>query len=671
MSNKLINEQSPYLRKHAGNPVDWHPWGDEAFELARSQDKPVFLSIGYTTCHWCNVMEEESFSDPEAAGLLNEAFVCIKVDREERPDIDAVYMAACQMFNNGRGGWPLSIFLDHDRRPFFAGTYFPKESRQGQLGLMDMVPRIRYIWLNDRQSLLRSSAEIIEAMGRAPEPIDGDTPAGGELANAAYAELEVSYDSLHGGFGMAPKFPTPHKLMLLLRRGAGKGDEQSLRMATHTLGAMRRGGMCDHLGGGFHRYSTDERWLVPHFEKMLYDQALLMMAYTDAFLATGEAEFSRVATEVASCLLRDFISPEGAFYSAWSADSLDAAGRLREGAFYVWRESDVRDTLGPRTDEFMAAFNIKPEGNFTDPFGEAEAGENVLHLSPGATLPDGKLQAMIDELYKARQRRALPELDDKVLTDWNGLTIAAFARFGAAIGEPTYIQVAKRAADFLLDVLMPGGKLMHRWRASDVQVEANADDYAFLIWGLVELHQGTLEERWLEEAGRLAREFIEGFYDAGGGGFWFTAHGQEDLPVRRKETYDGATPSGNSVMLMNLVRLGCLLEDSALEEAARGLFEAFGPLALGSPSAYCMLAMGSELLNGSLHEVTIEGRAPGSIERSGDTRLMHEAISGRLVPNVVVCLREKEQDAVAHVCSGSQCHPPVSSPEELLGILGL
>jgi len=673
MPNRLANEQSPYLRKHAENPVDWHPWGDEAFELARREDKPVFLSIGYTTCHWCNVMEEESFSDPEAAALLNDAFINIKVDREERPDVDAVYMAACQILNSGRGGWPLSIFLDHERRPFFAGTYFPKVSREGQTGLMDMVPRIKYIWLNDRESLLRSSAEITRAIGAPPEEAGGDIPKGAELARAAYSELEESYDSEYGGFGMAPKFPTPHMLMLLMRRQGKTEERRALDMAAHTLRAMRRGGMYDQLGGGFHRYSTDRKWLVPHFEKMLYDQSLLMMALAEARLATGEQEFERVAREVAACLLRDFISPEGAFYSAWGADSTDASGKFREGAFYLWTKAGVREALGPEADGLIASFNIKPEGNFTDPFGEALEEENILHLSPDAGLPNESLQEAITELYEWRGRHASrvpPELDDKVLADWNGLAIAAFAKCGRAFGEPSYIDVARRAAEFLLNDMSPGGRLMHRWHSGHIMVDANCDDYAFLIWGLIELHQATLDEKWLSEARRLTGELMEGFHDPVDGGFWFTHAGARGLPVRRKEIYDGATPSGNSVMLMNLARLGRLLGDSALEDAARGVLGAFGSRAAGTPSAYSMLAIGAELLDGPMTEVTIEGRTPDS-DGGYDTRAMLGALSGRLLPHVVVRLRLKEQPAVAHVCTGRECLPPVSGIEEMLASLGL
>jgi len=668
--NRLVNELSPYLRKHAENPVDWHPWGDEAFELARREDKPVFLSIGYTTCHWCNVMEEESFSDPEAAALLNETFINIKVDREERPDVDAVYMAACQILNKGRGGWPLSIFLDHERRPFFAGTYFPKASREGQIGLMDIVPRIKYIWLNDRESLTRSSAEITEAIGRTPEAAGGHIPTGTELAYAAYVELEESYDSLHGGFGTAPKFPTPHMLMLLLRRQGKTGEKRAFDMAAHTLRAMRRGGMYDQLGGGFHRYSTDRQWLVPHFEKMLYDQSLLMMALAEAFLATGEGEFKRVAGEVAACLLRDFASPEGVFYSAWGADSTDDQGKFREGAFYLWTVADIREALGKGADGFMASFNIKPDGNFTDPFGEALEGENILHLSPEAMLPDEKLQKAIAGLYKERQHRALPELDDKVLADWNGLAIAAFAKCGRAFGEPSYIDVAKRAAEFLLGEMSPGGRLMHRWHSGHTMVDANADDYAFLIWGLIELHQATLDARWLSEAGRLTSELMEGFHDPEGGGFWFTHEGAKGLPVRRKEIYDGATPSGNSVMLMNLARLWRLLGDSGLEDTARGVLGAFGSRAAGAPSAYSMLAIGAELLEGPITEVTIEGRPP-DLDGGDDTRAMIDALAGRFLPNVVVRFSQKDQPAVAHVCTGSECLPPVGSAGEMMAALGL
>lgn len=681
MPNRLADELSPYLRKHAENPVDWYPWSDEAFELARQTGKPVFVSIGYTTCHWCNVMEEESFSDPAVGKLLNDSFVNIKVDREERPDVDAVYMAACQTLNNGRGGWPLSVFLDHERRPFFAGTYFPKKSVDGRIGLMDLVSRIRYLWLNSYDSLLRSSAELTQAIGSTPKaPADSASkeaaPSSTRLAASVFDYLEAAYDVDKGGFGPAPKFPTPHALMFLMRHARKTGQEGTLMMALDTLRAMRRGGIYDHLAGGVHRYSTDDSWLVPHFEKMLYDQALLSMAYAEAWQVSGDEEFARVAREMLDCTLRDFSSAGGGFHSAWGADSTGPDGRMQEGAFYLWTHDAIKDTLGTQADNFINAFNVRPEGNFPNPAANngGSLGQNILHLSPDMELPEGELMDCIVKLHEARKQRHLPELDDKVLTDCNGLIIAALASSGRALGESRYIDAASRAASFVLKELRPNGRLMHRWHgghggqqsgspasAKQVAVDANADDYAFMAWGLLQLHQATRRQVWLDEAVALLDELIDGFLDPQEGGFWFTHARSKDLPVRRKEIYDGATPSANSVALSCLIKVGRLTGRKDMQEVGHGIITAMGHRVEATPSAHTMLAIGALLHQGPVTEVTIEGRPDAD-----DTHALLDALDRTFLPETVVRFNEKNSQARALVCSGSECQPPVQSPSHML-----
>lgn len=663
MPNRLINEKSPYLIKHAHNPVDWHPWGDEAFALAQKEDKPVFLSIGYTTCHWCNVMEEESFNDSAIGKLLNEAFICIKVDREERPDVDAVYMAACQVLN-GSGGWPLTVLLDHERRPFFAGTYYPKETHEGRIGMTDLIPRIKYLWLNGRDDLIKSAQQITEAIGKPHAPSKKSAPAR-EIADAALRELSASYDKANGGFGRAPKFPTPHVLMLLMRQFKNTGEQEAIDMALSTLRAMRRGGIYDHLGGGIHRYSTDERWLLPHFEKMLYDQALFMMACTEAYLITKDEEFSIIARATAECVLRDFLSPSGGFFSAWGADSKGADGKMHEGSFYLFSLDEIRRTTGEKAEEIIAALNLKENGNFTDPFGHAPKGTNVLHLARDAELPGDELNEALGLLHQWRSRREPPELDNKILTDWNGLMVAALAFTGRALNEPEYTEAAAGAAEFVLVQMRPEGRLMHRSIDGQPMVEANADDYAYFIWGFLELHQATLNDKWLDEAGAFASKIAEGHWDSEAGGFWFTRSGASGLPVRRKETYDGAVPSANSVMLMNLARLWRLSGKEEFGRMAEGLRGAFSEMALESPISFSMHITGALMMDG-ICKVTVEGRAGAP-----DTEAMLNALSSTFLPHVVVRFIEKDRPAQAMVCTDTECRPPVSNAEDLMGMLGL
>ncbi len=479
--NRLIHEKSPYLLQHAYNPVDWRPWSAEAFEEARRENKPVFLSIGYSTCHWCHVMEHESFEDEEVARLMNETFVCIKVDREERPDIDNVYMRVCQMLT-GSGGWPLTLILAPDQKPFFAATYLPKEDRFGQIGMLALIPRIREVWHSRQADILKSAGEISGALGQIAST-SSKAPLDEAALQNAFQALSSQFDKRHGGFGDAPKFPTPHTLRFLLRYWNRSRDERALEMAERTLQAMRLGGIYDHIGFGFHRYATDREWLVPHFEKMLYDQALLVMAYAEAFQATGNPEYRSTAEETAAYLARVMTSPEGGFYSAEDADS-----EGEEGRFYVWEEHEVRAALSPEEAELVIrVFHLSENGNFTEQGSRGPAGKNIFHRTKSWTelaaelgVPQPELEASWEtarrKLFAWRERRIHPHKDDKILADWNGLAIAALAQAAQSFGAPQYAEAAQRAADFVLSRMRRGGGLWHRDREGESSVEGNLDD---------------------------------------------------------------------------------------------------------------------------------------------------------------------------------------------------
>ncbi len=562
--NRLAGEKSPYLLQHADNPVDWYPWGDEAFAAAREQDKPIFLSIGYSSCHWCHVMEHESFEDEAVARLLNEHFISIKVDREERPDIDNIYMKVCQAMT-GSGGWPMTVFMTPGGKPFFAGTYFPKQSKYGRPGMLELVPHMASLWKNDRKRLEQIGEHTTDALGS--HAFTGDEQKLSEkLLTTAYSRLEASYDDVHGGFGGAPKFPTPHQLSLLLRYWDRTGDARALEIVGTTLRKMYGGGIYDHLGNGFHRYSTDPMWLVPHFEKMLYDQAMLAIAYLEAHQATGNSFYGEVAEEIFTYVLRDLASPEGAFYSAEDADS-----EGEEGTFYVWKKDEITEVLGEEDGKiFCERYGVTGSGNFE--------GKNVLHISSETGADEVGLDTMKEKLLTIRSKRPRPMLDDKILTDWNGLMIAALARGTRVTGDPAYAAAAAKAADFILGGMRTSeGRLLHRYRDGESAIPGYLDDYAFLIWGLIELYEATFDAKWLSEALVLAGGMIELFGDRedGRGGFFFTGRDAEKLIVRTKEVYDGAVPSGNSVAALELLRLGRMTGRTDLESAADALMEEF------------------------------------------------------------------------------------------------
>ncbi len=597
MSNRLQKEKSPYLLQHAANPVDWHPWGEEAFARAIREDKPVFLSSGYATCHWCHVMAHESFEDPEIAALLNDAFICVKVDREERPDVDKFYMTACRLMTGG-GGWPLTVIAAPDKRPLFTATYLPKDSRFGRTGLRELIPHVQEVWRTRRPEVLAAAERIMTAMDKEeqpPEPGEALTP---DLADEAASELLARYDEQWGGFGPAPKFPMPHQLIFLLKYGRKRGRERPIQAAAETLRIMRAGGICDHLGYGFHRYSTDRQWLLPHFEKMLYDQALLCLAYTEAFAITGEEIFGRTAREIITYVLRDMTDPAGGFYTAEDADS-DG----EEGKFYLWTVKEIESVLGREEAAlFSEAYGLEEEGNFVVEATGRRTGENILHRleTAGATTgresPAGhreeKLAQAREMLFAVRSGRIRPTRDDKILTDWNGLMIAALARAAVVFSAPAYYEAARRAVDFLWDRLARAdGALGHRWRDGEALAVSFLDDYAFLSWGLLNCFDYTGDPLFLERIRGLQRFLDTHFRDERQGGYYLTPYSRNDVPLRTQEHYDGAIPAGNSIVYHNLLRLHRLTGDDAYAAGAERLGRAFFQPITAVPSAHTMFML--------------------------------------------------------------------------------
>ncbi|MBN1222988.1 MAG: thioredoxin domain-containing protein, partial [Candidatus Aminicenantes bacterium] len=541
--NRLSQEKSPYLRQHASNPVDWYPWGDEAFVKAEKENKPVFVSIGYSTCHWCHVMEHESFEDEAVAALMNDIFVSIKVDREERPDVDNVYMKVCQMMT-GRGGWPLTIIMTPDKKPFFAGTYIPQRGRFNQIGMLELIPKIGELWKKSRTDLSDSADKIIQALGKQPSPA-GSGQIREETLHSAYRQLAQSFDSRNGGFGLAPKFPAPHTLLFLLRYWRRENIPFALEMVEKTLQAMRSGGIFDHVGYGFHRYSTDSLWRLPHFEKMLYDQALLAMTYTEAYQATKKTAYRKNADEIFTYVLRDLSAPEGGFYCAEDADS-----EGEEGKYYTWTWNELSKEL--RTEELDLAaklFHLEKEGNFVDEATGERNGSNVLFRTLSldefvaeeegdAVILTKKIKRLLRKLNDLRNNRVRPLRDIKILTDWNGLMIAALAKAAQAFSRPDLTAAAVRAVRFILRQLRSkDGGLLHSHCEGESKTAGFADDYAFFVWGLIELYEATFEESFLQTALEMNQFFIRRFWDDRRGGIYFTSNAEKPLFIRTKESF--------------------------------------------------------------------------------------------------------------------------------------
>lgn len=688
--NKLINEKSPYLLQHAHNPVEWHAWNDEAFDKAKEEDKPVFLSIGYSTCHWCHVMEKESFEDEEIAGLMNQSFISIKVDREERPDIDAVYMAVCQVLT-GSGGWPLTILMTPDKKPFFAGTYFPKESKHGRTGLKDLLPKIESYWKTQRQDVLISANQITDAMQQTNDSRFGKDFTE-SIMDLAFRQYNERFDHQFGGFGSAPKFPTPHNLLFLLRYYHRTKNREALEIVTKTLTEMRKGGMYDQIGFGFHRYSTDRRWLVPHFEKMLYDQAMLMLAFTEAYQVTGDELFKQTVYEIHDYVSRELTSINGGFFSAEDADS-----EGEEGKFYLWRTEEIRKILGDDADLFVNLFQIKEEGNFLEPFKGENHGENIPHLLKSvaeyARENDLKFEELnlkisqsLKKLFEEREKRIHPHKDDKILTDWNGLMIAALAKAGAVFEEEKFVRSAESAVNFISDNLKTGaGLLLHRFRDGEAAINGNLDDYAFMIFSLLELYDATFKVEYLQQAENYQKILDKHFADEVYGGYFFTSDFAEELIVRQKEIYDGAIPSGNAVTMLNLLKLTKYTGKNEYENKALDLSRAFHEHVKATPMGHPFLMVALEFMLAENLEIVIVGNP--------EMKKVREAVSAlrrQFIPNKIVICKNQENSKLLdefsdytknlvelngeptfYLCKNFACELPTNDFTEILRKLGI
>ena len=651
-TNRLIHEKSPYLLQHAHNPVDWYAWGPDAFEKARKEDKPIFLSIGYSTCHWCHVMERESFENEEIAAILNKNFVPIKVDREERPDVDRIYMAYVQATTGG-GGWPMSVWLTPDLKPFVGGTYFPPENRYGRAGFPALLERIAQAWHTDHEKIVQSSGEVLAHLEQAAEV----TPSGGLDASAldsGFFQFRRSFDSKLGGFGDAPKFPRPVTHNFLLRYYARTHQEEARDMVLATLRAMARGGMNDQLGGGFHRYSVDERWFVPHFEKMLYDQAQLAISYVEAYQITHDAFFAGVARRIFDYVLRDMTDKEGGFYSAEDADSVidpakpDVKG---EGAFYIWTRQEIGHIVGePAAEWFSYRFGVTPHGNVENDPQDEFSGKNILyeahtgeetaqHFRKPVEEVNNALAVAVEKLLAQRSKRVRPHLDDKVLTAWNGLMISAFTRGGAVLSEPRYSAAAARAALFILGRMYDArtGALLRRYRQQDAAIAGFLDDYALFTQALLDLYESQFDTRYLQTAVKLTERQSELFEDTEKGGFFSTAAGDANLLMRMKEDYDGAEPSGNSVAALNLLRLAQMTGRKDFQDSASRTLRAFASRIMGIPSAVPQMLVAYEFsLSKPRQIILVGGRS------APETQEMMGILHARFVPNRIVLLVDED-----------------------------
>jgi uncharacterized protein len=685
--NRLGTEKSPYLLQHANNPVDWYPWGDEAFEKARKEDKPVFLSIGYSTCHWCHVMERESFENPDLARLLNRDFVSIKVDREERPDVDRIYMLFVQAAT-GSGGWPMSVFLTPERTPFFGGTYFPPDNRYGRPGFAAILQSLAQAWQKDRARVEQSGAQVIEQLKELSLTRSGDGEAGSgkDVLDAAFHSFRRVFDPRLGGFGGAPKFPRPSVLNFLLRYHARTHEEEALEMVLVTLREMAKGGMNDQLGGGFHRYSVDEHWFVPHFEKMLYDQAQLAVSYLEAFQITGNALYANVARSVFDYVLRDLAHPEGGFYSAEDADSAADPAHPHEkgeGAFYIWTHAEIVaaliSSMSPEAAAIFARrYGVEEHGNVhEDPHGEF-GGRNILYQAREVDETAVMEQAR-QSLLAIRSTRPRPHLDDKILTAWNGMMISAFAKGARILQEPRYELAARGAIDFLRNTLWrePDATLLRRYRDGDSAIEGFLDDYAFLTLALIDMFETTFDAADLAWATRLAERASELFEDREQGGFFSTQAAKTDLVLRLKDDYGGAEPSGNSAMALALLKLARLGARGAVQEmatredfrmSAERALQAFAPRLGAAPTAAPQMLVAQMFATGRPMEIVLAGPPDSG---------MLAAIHSRFLPGAVVMRAEQapvampalEGKSTAYVCENYACKLPVTDSQSLLELL--
>jgi uncharacterized protein YyaL (SSP411 family) len=653
MPNRLADESSPYLRQHADNPVDWYPWGPDAFARAESEGKPILLSVGYSACHWCHVMAHESFEDGDVADLMNDLFVNVKVDREERPDVDAIYMDAVQAMS-GQGGWPMTVFLTPDGRPFFGGTYFPKTSRGGMLGFTDLCRRIAEVWTQRRDEIDEQADALTEAIGRSADLAPADHAPDRAVLGAAYAQLTQNYDPSWGGFGTAPKFPQTMSLDLSLRAYVHNGSADTLEMVTNSLDAMASGGIYDHLGGGFARYSTDEQWLVPHFEKMLYDQALLVRVYLHAWQVTDEARYRQVVEETVAYVLRDLRHPDGGFYSAEDADSEGV-----EGKFYVWSLDELRATAGNDADAAVSWWDVTAAGNFE--------GTNILWRPVrGDLLRPPEVARARQRLFDARETRVRPGLDDKVLTEWNALFTSSLAEAGFAADDQSWLDAAVANAEFLLDNLRrDDGRWLRSWQAdTGARHLAYAADHAALVDAFVRLAEATGEARWIAEARTVADAMVDLFWDDQRGGLFTTGHDAEQLVTRPKDLFDNATPSANSLAANGLLRLGALTGELHYHDRAEAIIRLLAEPAARHPMAFGHLLAAVDLATDGLVELAI----------AGDRGDLVATVRERFLPNVVLAWGERydspiwegREDGKAYVCRNFACLAPVTDAAAML-----
>ena len=665
MANRLYTEKSPYLLQHAQNPVNWYAWGKEAFEDAAREDKPIFLSIGYSTCHWCHVMERESFEDADVAKLLNENFISIKVDREERPDIDAVYMNVCQAMT-GQGGWPLTVLMTPEQKPFFAGTYFPKNSQSGMPGLMDILRQIVHLWNTQKEELSQTGDEIVRALSHFEDGMAGEVSK--KLPKRAVKLLKNSFDVRNGGFGSAPKFPSPHNLLFLLEYARLEKDELALQMAEKTLEQMYRGGIFDHIGGGFSRYSTDAHWLAPHFEKMLYDNALLAYTYAHAYQLTGKEFYGDVTKRIISYVLRELTDEQGGFYCGQDADS-DGV----EGKYYVFTPEEIHQALEQSdADQFCADYDIGKH-HF-----EGKSIPNLLHKEP---IPQTE-ENVLNLLYQYRLRRAQLHRDDKILTAWNGLMIGALAKAGRVLDRPDYILAARRAAEFLkANLLEANGRLLVRWRDGEAAGQGKIDDYAFGAWGFLELYQTTLDVGYLQQAASFIEILMQQFFDGNTGGFYIYASDGEALINRPKEAYDGAMPSGNSVAAMVLNWLFECTGEIKWEQGAQKQFAYLAGEAQEYPVGFCfaLLAMMRRLYPSrelvvctAEHSFDVSGFIQALKGKEDLTVLLKTEENSRLMEQVAPFTKHypvPQNGAMFYLCQNGACNAPVTDWESLIKML--
>ncbi|HUV02994.1 MAG TPA: thioredoxin domain-containing protein [Desulfobacteria bacterium] len=681
--NALITEKSPYLLQHAYNPVNWYPWGEEALKRAKDEDKPIFLSIGFATCHWCHVMARESFENPQTAEILHEHFVCIKVDREERPDLDEIYMKAVQMMAS-TGGWPLSVFLTPDLKPFYGGTYFPPAPLHGLPAFNDLLRTIADSWRTKREQIERSSEEVIRLVREIYQhkpPAGVEEALSADLLDNAYEQLVLQFDSTYGGFGaevaawsvQKPKFPLPSYLSFLLRYHYRTQEDYALKMVTKTLYGMARGGIFDHLGGGFHRYSTDNRWLVPHFEKMLYDNALLARVYTETYQVTRDSFFAQIASRTLEWVLREMTDPEGGFYSAMDADS---AGL--EGAFYVWDPVEITSVLGKEQGEALCCYyGVTPQGNF-------ERGKSVLYRAEVAEdFDEVTIQTSRQKLLEARSKRIRPATDDKIITGWNGLMISAFAVGYRVFRERRYLDAATSAARFTIGNLRDDGQLLRRYRDGEASIPGTLEDYAYLVAGLLDLYEACFESHWLREALQLTGAMTELFWDKADGGFFSNRADEAELAVAIKDAYDGPIPSGNSVAAQNILRLAALTDNDELKKRAETIFRAFRATLEQSPLEHTQMLCAVAFSLSSPAQVVLASRdreeaqafaaelgrhfLPNNVvafSQPGVTEAEHPELTPLISGKVAI-----EGKPTVYICENYTCKAPITDLEDLKRML--